>query len=83
MSDIITITDVPRMRQADISFALTIVLHAMNPPATKTSPVTAQNIKTASELRAGSITYGSRDANKRTQSIPVSLYRTAFLGIVL
>ncbi|KAF4517233.1 hypothetical protein B566_EDAN005287 [Ephemera danica] len=57
--------DMPRMRQADISFALTVVLHAVNPPATKTSPVTAQNIKTASEMRAGSVTYGSRDATLR------------------
>ncbi|XP_065337258.1 protein unc-80 homolog isoform X7 [Cloeon dipterum] len=73
--------DMPRMRQADISFALTIVLHALNPPATKTSPVTAQNIKSASEMRAGSITFGSRDSNKRLAPIPMSLFKIAFLAL--
>nr|CAD7443504.1 unnamed protein product [Timema bartmani] len=72
--------DVPRMRQADISFALTVVLHAMSPPATKTAPVTAQNIKTASEMRTGSITYSGRD-NKKTTKIARSLYQVAFLAL--
>nr|CAD7260717.1 unnamed protein product [Timema shepardi] len=72
--------DVPRMRQADISFALTVVLHAMSPPATKTAPVTAQNIKTASEMRTGSITYSGRD-NKKTTKISRSLYQVAFLAL--
>lgn len=70
----------PRMRQGDISFALTIVLHSMNPPATKTSPVTAQNIKTASEMRAGSMTYGNRDNKRSVIAIPFSLFKVAFLG---
>lgn len=70
----------PRMRQTDISFALTIVLHALSPPATKTSPVTAQNIKSASEMRAGSITFGNRDQNKRQTPIPLSLFKVALLG---
>ncbi|XP_071444564.1 protein unc-80 homolog isoform X1 [Hetaerina americana] len=71
--------DAPKMRQADISFALTIILHAMNPPATKTSPVTAQNIKTASEMRTGSL-YSSRDS-KAGHKIPHSLYQVSFLAL--
>jgi hypothetical protein len=73
------LADMPRMRQADISFALTIVLHALNPPATKTSPVTAQNIKSVSEMRTASLTLGSRDSKRQTP-IPLSLYKVAFLG---
>ncbi|XP_059490383.1 protein unc-80 homolog isoform X4 [Neocloeon triangulifer] len=73
--------DMPRMRQADISFALTIVLHALHPPATKTSPVTAQNIKSASEMRAGSITFGSGRDSKRQTPIPMSLFKVAFLAL--
>ena len=68
------------MRQADIRFSLTVVLHAMSPPASKTGPVTAQNIKTASELRTGSLTYGGRSDSKKQQKISVSLMQVAFLG---
>ncbi|KAG8225919.1 hypothetical protein J437_LFUL005955 [Ladona fulva] len=71
--------DAPKMRQADISFALTIILHAMNPPATKTAPVTAQNIKTASEMRAGSL-YSTRDS-KTSHKIPHTLYQVSFLAL--
>ena len=68
------------MRQADIRFALIVVLHAMSPPASKTAPVTAQNIKTASEMRTGSVTYGGRSDNKKQQKLSVSLLQVAFLG---
>jgi hypothetical protein len=68
------------MRQADISFALTVVLHAMNPPASKTAPVTAQNIKTASEMRAGSLTYGGR-SDKKQHRVSSSLFKVSFLGM--
>jgi hypothetical protein len=68
------------MRQTDISFALTIVLHALSPPASKTSPVTAQNIKSASEMRAGSITFGNREQHKRLTPIPLSLFKVGLLG---
>lgn len=70
------------MRHADISFALTVVLHAMSPPASKTAPVTAQNIKTASEMRAGSFTYTGRSENKKQHKVSVSLFQVAFLGKV-
>jgi hypothetical protein len=76
----LVIVDVPHMRQADIRFALTVVLHAMSPPASKTAPVTAQNIKTASEMRTGSLTYGGRSDSKKQQKISVSLMQVAFLG---
>lgn len=75
-----TFSDVPRMRQADISFALTVVLHAISPPASKTAPVTAQNIKSASEMRTGSHTYSTRE-NKKQTKITTSLYQVAFFGM--
>jgi hypothetical protein len=68
------------MRQSDISFTLTVVLHAVSPPASKTAPVTAQNIKTASEMRTGSLTYGGRSENKKQHKVSVSLFQVAFLG---
>jgi hypothetical protein len=73
--------DVPHMRQVDIRFALTVVLNAMSPPASKTAPVTAQNIKTASEMRTGSLTYGGRSDSKRQQKISVSVMQVAFLAL--
>ncbi|XP_069694357.1 protein unc-80 homolog isoform X2 [Periplaneta americana] len=73
--------DVPHMRQADISFALTVVLHAMSPPASKTAPVTAQNIKTASEMRTGSLTYSGRGDNKKPHKVSMSLFQVAFLAL--
>jgi hypothetical protein len=79
-TDYFVIVDVPHMRQADIRFALTVVLHAMSPPASKTAPVTAQSIKTASEMRTGSLSYGGRSDNKKQQKISVSLLQVAFLG---
>lgn len=66
--------DVPRMRQQDISFALTVVLHAMCPPAT----LTAQNIKSLSEMRSGSLAFG-REAKKPVR-LPQSTYQVSFLG---
>lgn len=75
------IVDVPHMRQADISFALTVVLHAMCPPASKTAPVTAQNIKTASEMRAGSLTYSGRSDNKKQPKVSSLLFQVSFLGM--
>ncbi|XP_049834730.1 protein unc-80 homolog isoform X4 [Schistocerca gregaria] len=72
--------DAPRLRQVDISFMLTVVLHALCPPATKTAPVTTQNIKSASETRTGSHSYGNRE-NKKPTKISMSLYQVAFLAL--
>jgi hypothetical protein len=77
---IFVILDVPHMRQGDISFTLTVVLHAMSPPASKIAPVTAQNIKTASEMRTGSLIYSGRSDNKKRHKISMSLFQVAFLG---
>lgn len=81
MKYVSVIVDVPHMRQVDISFALTVVLHAMNPPASKTAPVTAQNIKTASEMRAGSLTYSGRGDNKKEHKVSSLLFKVSFLGM--
>lgn len=67
--------------QSDISFALILVLHAMSPPNTKTTTSTTQNIKTATEIRTGSLTFtGTRDT-KTSARINTSLYQVSFLGI--
>lgn len=76
------ISDVHCMRQADISFSLTVVLHAMCPPTTKSAALTSQNIKSTSDTRTGSFTFLGRE----TKAIPVvsrSVYQVAFLGIVI
>ncbi|KAK6643812.1 hypothetical protein RUM43_000075 [Polyplax serrata] len=67
--------DVPRMRQQDISFALTVVLHAMCPPAT----LTAQNIKSLSEMRSGSLAVGKE--TKKPVRLPQSTYQVSFLAL--
>ncbi|KAF5273419.1 hypothetical protein FQA39_LY07436 [Lamprigera yunnana] len=73
--------DVAAIKQSDISFALTLVLHAVSPPSTKAATATGQNIKAASEMRAGSLTFtGTRDT-KATARINTSLYKVAFLAL--
>ena len=72
--------DVAKMQQSDISFALMVVLHAMSPPMAKTAQVTAQNLKTVSEIRTGSLTFTGRDA-KVTTKINTSLYQVSFLAL--
>lgn len=67
------------MRQTDISYTLTVVLHALCPPASKTAPVTAHNLKSASEMRAGSFTFLGRD-NKLSPVVSKSVYQVGFLG---
>ncbi|KAK4883609.1 hypothetical protein RN001_006928 [Aquatica leii] len=73
--------DVAAIKQSDISFALTLVLHAVSPPSTKAATATGQNIKAASEMRAGSLTFtGTRDT-KTTARINTSLYKVSFLAL--
>lgn len=74
------LTDMQAISQSDISFALILVLHAMSPPNTKTTTSTTQNIKTATEIRTGSLTFtGTRDT-KTSARINTSLYQVSFLG---
>lgn len=72
--------DVPKLRQADISFALTAVLNTLWPPTAKTAPITAQNLKTTTDMRTGSLTFTTRDAKAPTK-ISLTLYQVAFLGM--
>lgn len=68
------------MRRNDISFALTVVLHAMSPPNVKSALSGAQNLKATTEIRTGSLTFtGTRDT-KTSAKINSSLYQVAFLG---
>ncbi|XP_031332358.1 protein unc-80 homolog isoform X3 [Photinus pyralis] len=73
--------DVGVMKQSDISFALLLVLHSVSPPSTKAAISTGQNIKAATEMRAGSLTFtGTRDT-KVTARINTSLYKVSFLAL--
>ncbi|XP_045467085.1 protein unc-80 homolog isoform X2 [Harmonia axyridis] len=71
---------IPQMSQADISFALTTVLHAMHPPTKNLGPI-GPNTKGIAEIRTGSLTFtGTRDTKINTK-INVSLYQVAFLAL--
>ncbi|XP_050510714.1 protein unc-80 homolog isoform X5 [Diabrotica virgifera virgifera] len=73
--------DVGQMKQADISFALTLVLHAMSPPNTKSLNPSGPNVKPTAENRTGSLTFtGTRDV-KLSAKIKTSLYQVAFLAL--
>lgn len=72
--------DVSAMKQTDIGFAITLVLHAMSPPNTKTVASAGPNLKAATEIRTGSLTFtGTRDT-KTASKINASLYQVSFLG---
>ncbi|XP_014469276.1 PREDICTED: protein unc-80 homolog isoform X4 [Dinoponera quadriceps] len=72
--------DVPRLRQSDISFALTAVLNALWPPGVKTVPLTAQTLKTTTDMRTGSLTFAARDPKTLTKT-SLTLYQVAFLAL--
>ncbi|CAL7937444.1 unnamed protein product [Xylocopa violacea] len=72
--------DVPKLRQSDINFALTAVLHTLWPPTTKTIPITSQNLKTTTDMRAGSLTFVARDSKTSTKTSLTS-YQVAFLAL--
>lgn len=71
--------DVPKLRQTDISFALTAVLNTLWPPTTKTIPLTVQTLKTTTDARPGSLTFAARDSKTLTKT-SLTLYQVAFLG---
>ncbi|XP_069159541.1 protein unc-80 homolog isoform X1 [Procambarus clarkii] len=74
--------DAPRMRQADISFALTVVLHAMNPPLAKLQPIHGPQAKTVpgSDPRSQSWSHHQLDPRAYPKVKPTIL-RIAFLGL--
>ena len=69
------------MRQTDISFAVTIVLHAMNPPLAKIAPLQPPSNRTgqASDLRSQSYSHQQIDPRALPKVNPTVL-RIAFLG---
>lgn len=69
--------DVPKLRQSDISFALTAVLNTLWPPSVKAVPLTVQ--KPSTDIRTGSLTFAARDPKTLTK-ISLTLYQVAFLG---
>ncbi|XP_076677709.1 unc80, NALCN channel complex subunit isoform X4 [Andrena cerasifolii] len=72
--------DVPKLRQSDINFALTAVLTTLWPPSTKAIPITSQNLKTTTDMRAGSLTFVARDSKTLTKT-SLTLYQVAFLAL--
>lgn len=69
------------MRQADISFALTVVLHAMNPPLAKIAPQHGPQAKAVpgSDPRSQSWSHHQLDPRAYPKVKPAIL-RIAFLG---
>ncbi|XP_060527222.1 protein unc-80 homolog isoform X3 [Cylas formicarius] len=73
--------DVPQMKKSDVSFAITLVLHAMSPPNMKTLAQSGPNPKGTAETRTGSLTFtGTRDT-KTASKINSSLYQVSFLAL--
>ncbi|XP_025991095.1 protein unc-80 homolog isoform X7 [Solenopsis invicta] len=70
--------DVPRLKQSDISFALTTVLNTLWPPGAKPIPLTMQRPPT--DTRTGSITFTARDPKALTKT-SLTLYQVAFLAL--
>lgn len=72
------VKDVPKMRQMDITFALTVVLNALSPPgAHKHHPSSSAVGKPASEAQQN--TAAARD--KSSSAVRSSLYQIGFLGL--
>ncbi|XP_020299995.1 protein unc-80 homolog isoform X4 [Pseudomyrmex gracilis] len=70
--------DVPKLRQSDISFALTAVLNTLWPPGAKAMQSTIQ--KQPTDMRAGSLTFAARDTKISTRT-SLTLYQVAFLAL--
>ncbi|XP_050309913.1 protein unc-80 homolog isoform X2 [Anthonomus grandis grandis] len=69
--------DIPKIKQSDVSFAITLVLHAMSPPSSQGGI----NPKATGEARTGSLTFtGTRDT-KTLSKINTSLYQVSFLAL--
>ncbi|CAG5075777.1 Similar to unc80: Protein unc-80 homolog (Drosophila melanogaster) [Cotesia congregata] len=73
--------DVPKLRPADLSFALIAVLNTLWPTGTKTMPMAMQNLKATTDMRAGSLTFAARDTKISTK-LSMSLYQVAFLASI-
>lgn len=69
-------SDVPKLKQSDISFALTTVLNALWPPGAKPIPLMQ---RPPTDTRTGSITFTARDPKALTKT-SLTLYQVAFLG---
>ena len=69
------------MRQGDISFAVTVVLHAMNPPLAKIAPLQPPSTRVGqgSDLRSQSWSHQQIDPRALPKVKPTVL-RIAFLG---
>jgi hypothetical protein len=74
-----TSLDATRIRQSDISFALTVIFHALNPPQPRPTTGSSKNVTSSAEARSGSLSVqGSGDVKIRTRP---TLCQVAFLGL--
>nr|XP_027221615.1 protein unc-80 homolog [Penaeus vannamei] len=74
--------DAPRMRQADISFALTVILHAMNPPLAKIAPLHGTQAKTTPGADPRSQSWSHQQLDPRAlPKVKPTILRIAFLGL--
>ncbi|XP_042889771.1 protein unc-80 homolog isoform X4 [Penaeus japonicus] len=74
--------DAPRMRQADISFALTVILHAMNPPLAKIAPLHGAQAKTTPGVDPRSQSWSHQQLDPRAlPKVKPTILRIAFLGL--
>lgn len=71
------------MRQADISFALTVILHAMNPPLAKIAPLHGAQAKTTPGVDPRSQSWSHQQLDPRAlPKVKPTILRIAFLGSV-
>ena len=76
--------DAPRVRQSDISFALTVVLHALNPPHPhQTRVAVTKNISGGGgpDGARGSLSVNSSDTKQQHRPYRPSLMQVSFLGL--
>lgn len=75
------VSDVGELKNADISFLVTVILNSMSPPSGRTAQSGVQSNRVVGDIRAGSLTFtGSRDS-KRPAKISGTLYQAAFLAL--
>ncbi|XP_066978451.1 protein unc-80 homolog isoform X1 [Macrobrachium rosenbergii] len=74
--------DAPRMRQADISFTLTVILHAMNPPLAKIAPLHGPQTRTVPASDPRSQSWSQQQIDPKTlPKVKPTILKIAFLGL--
>lgn len=84
-------SDAPRVRQSDISFALTVVLHALSPPMQPRTATTTKNVSASGtggdgargslSVHSGGGAEGRNTSSVQQRSNRPTLLQVAFLGM--